>query len=94
MIYEFKADDAWRFADHIGIRVKHKGDELVFFGLLEEHRGMGLSAQLLGEAVSIARKNGISQLRIEREISHPAAKHMLENYGFHDGKMNILPSVL
>ena len=30
MIYEFKADDAWRFADHIGIRVKHKGDELVF----------------------------------------------------------------
>ena len=71
-----------------------KGDELVFFGLLEEHRGMGLSAQLLGEAVSIARKNGISQLRIEREISHPAAKHMLENYGFHDGKMNILPSVL
>ena len=30
MIYEFNQEDAWRFADHVGIRVKHKGDELVF----------------------------------------------------------------
>ena len=30
MIYEFNQDDAFRFADHVGIRVKHKGDELVF----------------------------------------------------------------
>lgn len=30
MIYEFNQDDAWRFADHVGIKVKHKGDELVF----------------------------------------------------------------
>lgn len=30
MIYEFKGDDAYRFADHLGIRTKTKGDELVF----------------------------------------------------------------
>ena len=29
-LYEFKADDAKRFADHVGIRVKTKGDELLF----------------------------------------------------------------
>lgn len=29
-LYEFKAEDAKRFADHVGIRVKTKGDELLF----------------------------------------------------------------
>ena len=30
MIYEFKEDDAVRFASHVGIRFRKKGDELVF----------------------------------------------------------------
>ena len=30
MIYEFKKEDARRFADHVGIRVREKGDELIF----------------------------------------------------------------
>ena len=37
--------------------VATKNDELVYFALLSEHRGIGLSAQLLGEAVSVVRKN-------------------------------------
>lgn len=69
-------------------------DELVFLGLLPEHRGIGLSAQLLGEAMSIARKNGFTHLYVKREVTHPAAKHLLSSYGFSDGKMNILPSVV
>jgi len=30
MIYEFKSEDAERFADHVGIRARVKGDELIF----------------------------------------------------------------
>lgn len=30
MIYEFKKEDAQRFADHVGIRARVKGDELIF----------------------------------------------------------------
>lgn len=70
-----------------------QGEELVFFGLLSEHRGIGLSAQLLGEAVSIARADGLKQLRICVPVEHPAAAHVLENYGFCNGVMPILPSV-
>lgn len=30
MIYEFDKDDAFRFSDHVGIKAKVKGDELIF----------------------------------------------------------------
>ena len=70
-----------------------EGEELVFFGLLPEHRGIGLSAQLLGEAISIARQSGFDRLRVRVQAEHPAAKHLLESYGFCGGEMNILPRV-
>lgn len=71
-----------------------KDDELVYFALLPQYRKIGLSAQLLGEAISIARKNGVSALRVERRVEHPAAVHLLESYGFVNGRMNILPSTV
>lgn len=70
-----------------------EGDRLVFVGLLEAHRGIGLSAQLLGEAVSIARKEGFSELRITEPVTHPAALRLFENYGFTNGSMPILPTL-
>lgn len=71
-----------------------KGDELVFFGLLPAHRGIGLSAQLLGEAISVARQKGFAYLHVKTPIEHPAAQHLLCSYGFDDGKMYILPSTV
>ncbi len=68
-------------------------DRLLFVGLLEPHRGIGLSAQLLGEAVSIARKSGFESLRIEEPVTHPAASRLFENYGFENGVMPILPQL-
>ncbi len=70
-----------------------EGDRLVFVGLLEAHRGIGLSAQLLGEAVSIARAQGFETLRITEAVTHPAAKRLFENYGFSGGCMPILPTL-
>ena len=69
------------------------GNRLEFVGLLEAHRGIGLSAQLLGEAVSIARKNGFEVLKTEGSVAHPAAQKLFANYGFADGVMPIKPSV-
>ncbi|MBE6985551.1 MAG: hypothetical protein E7434_08115 [Ruminococcaceae bacterium] len=68
-----------------------EGNELKFLGLLEEHRGIGLSAQLLGEAVSIARSQGFETLRITQAVMHPAAQRLFKNYGFVDGVMPIIP---
>lgn len=68
-------------------------DRLVFVGLLEAHRGIGLSAQLLGEAVSIARAKGLETLRITEPVTHPAANRLFENYGFKNGIMPILPTL-
>lgn len=68
-----------------------QGNTLVYFGLLEQHRGIGLSAQLLGEAVSLARADGFEALYVRQDVAHPAARHLLESFGFCDGKMCILP---
>ncbi len=54
---------------------------LDFFGLLPEHRRRGLSAQLLGEAISILRECGCKTMRIVSEVTAPAARHLLEQYG-------------
>ncbi len=70
-----------------------RGEELVFLGLLPERRGVGLSAQLLGEAVSLAREAGFDRLRVHRKVEHPAAQRLLERYGFCEGSMYILPTV-
>jgi len=70
-----------------------QGDELIHLALLPEHRGIGISAQLLGEAVSIARANGFAALRITRTVEHPAAQRLFADYGFVGGAMPILPSL-
>ncbi len=49
--------------------------------LLPEHRGKGLSEQLLGEAISIARAAGKRLLTAERMPEAPAAAHLLGCYG-------------
>lgn len=67
--------------------------ELRYLALLDEHRGIGLSAQLLGEAISIARKNGKDFLRLGQQPEHPAAKALFACYGFKDGKLCIAPKL-
>lgn len=75
------------------LRISHLGEKptgllalrenrLEFFGLLPEFRGMGLSAQLLGEGVSLAREQGSGTLLAGKLPEHPAAVRLLEKYGF------------
>ena len=65
--------------------------ELSYLALLPEHRGIGLSAQLLGEAVSIARKKGKNFLRLGRQPDCPAAEALFSCYGFRDAVLCISP---
>lgn len=70
----------------IGV-VAVQNDELVFLGLLAEHRGIGLGAQLLGEAVSMARDGGFTVLH----LCNPTSTKLFERYGFVDGKLSLVP---
>lgn len=56
--------------------------ELVFLGLLPQYRGLGLAAQLLGEAVSIFRAAGKRTLVLARKAELPEAQCFFERYGF------------
>ncbi|MBQ6432031.1 MAG: GNAT family N-acetyltransferase [Oscillospiraceae bacterium] len=60
--------------------------------LLQAHRGKGLSAQLLGEAVSVARTAGKRLLTVERLPDDPAAKRLLADYGMSERGMPLLPA--
>ncbi|MBO2527942.1 MAG: hypothetical protein CW335_07220 [Clostridiales bacterium] len=66
--------------------------QLCTLALLPEHRGKGLAAQLLGEAVSIARKAGKRRLTAERMPDLPAAAHLLTDYGFTKNGMSLIPA--
>ena len=57
--------------------------------LLPAQRGMGLSAQLLGEAVSLTRREGYRSLRLAAPADHPAAKKLLETYGFRENALEL-----
>ena len=57
-------------------------NRLEFFGLLPEFRGLGLSAQLLGESVALARAGGYPVLTAGRLPEDPAAARLLQKYGF------------
>lgn len=57
--------------------------------LKEEYRGRGLSAQLLGEAVSIARQSGKKTLTVSEAEIHPAAAALLRAYGFRKGHLGL-----
>ncbi len=57
--------------------------------LIEEERGKGLSAQLLGEVVSQARKMGKTHLRLPEGGFCPAAKALFETYGFQNGTVDL-----
>lgn len=59
-------------------------DVLMHLALLPEYRGRGLSPQLIGEAVSHARKNGKKRLVLGACADHPAAKTLFADYGFCD----------
>ena len=68
---------------------------LLHFSLLPEFRSRGLSAQLLGEAIAVARKQGHEVLTVGHEPTHPAALHVLEQYGFlgDPRSLSILPRI-
>ncbi len=70
-----------------------KDGVLQCFALLPEFRGRGLSMQLLGEAISMARAQGQSILRLSTMPKDPAAQHVLQLCGFVNGEMNILPRI-
>lgn len=55
---------------------------LVFLGLLPQYRGLGLAAQLLGEAVSLSRAAGKRTLVLARKAELPEARRFFEAYGF------------
>lgn len=63
------------------------------FALLPEFRGRGLSMQLLGEAISIARAQKHDTLRLAASPEHPAAQHVLQLCGFQNNQMNIRPKI-
>lgn len=60
--------------------------------LLPEHRGKGLSAQLLGEAISIARAAGKRRLTVERMPDGAAARRLLGGYGLSERGMPLVPA--
>ena len=63
------------------------------FSLLPEYRGRGLSMQLLGEAISMARAQGHSTLRLASIPEDPAALHVIALCGFQNGELNIIPHI-
>lgn len=68
-------------------------DEIVHLALLPVHRGKGLSAQLLGEAVSLARARKKTRLLLHLPVEHPAAARLFESYGFKDAALSIVPVI-
>ena len=61
--------------------------ELSRLALLPAHRGKGLSAQLLGEAASLARKKGKTVLSLPKTALCPAAKALFDTFGFQNGRL-------
>lgn len=66
-----------------------RGMELTRLVLLEEQRGKGLSAQLLGEAVSLARRAGRSFLCLPDTDLCSAAQALFKAYGFCEGRLDL-----
>lgn len=70
----------------VGAVVYHKTDEmrgeLCFLGLLPEHRGIGLAAQLLGEAISRLRDAGVREIILREPVQDAAAARLFAEYGF------------
>lgn len=67
---------------------------LDYLALLPAHRSIGLSAQLLGEAVSLARDAGKQVLTLPETVECPAARRLFESYGFRDGQLPLKPRVI
>lgn len=69
------------------------GDEgaLLHLALLPEHRGCGLAAQLLGEAICPLRAGGAKHLRLLRPVTDKDTKRLLATYGITDG-CSIVPT--
>ncbi len=74
--------------------IDEKTDELTRLALLPEFRGRGLSAQLLGEAVSLARRRGKTRLRLRLPVEHPAAQSLFQTYGVTEGELSLAPTVM
>ena len=59
--------------------------------LMPEHRGCGLAAQLLGEAICPLRAGGAKHLRLLRPVTDKGTKRLLATYGITDG-CSIVPT--
>ena len=73
--------------------IDDRTDELVYLFLLPSQRGKGLSAQLFGEAVSLARRRKKTSLRLRLPVEHPAARALFATYGCSTGELSIVPTV-
>ncbi len=81
-------------ADATGVIVVQDG-VLRYFALAPAFRGRKLSAQLLGEAIAMARAMGCDTLSLPCEPEHPAALRILEEYGFQGSPraLRIIPRI-
>lgn len=59
--------------------------------LLPEQRGIGLSAQLVGQAVCSMRNCGVKRLRLLQTPIDPAAKRLFSAYGLSETDSSIVP---
>lgn len=72
------------------------GDTAILEGmyLLPEFRGKGFSAQLLGEAICVARAAGKQYLIMGKEmLASPAAAKLIAEYGLSETPFSLIPAV-
>lgn len=79
-----------------GVVVTRRCDDetggLVYLALLPEHRGIGLAAQLLGEAVCSLRASGAKWLELLAPVTEEGARRLFQSYGFEDSRLYIVPT--
>lgn len=65
---------------------------LIDLALLPEHRGIGLSAQLVGQVVCSLRRRGVQWLRLLRAPETETAKRLFAAYGLSTQDSSIVPA--
>ena len=81
----------FHMVSEFGKKLDPIADKLLQLALLPEHRGCGLAAQLLGEAICPLRAEGAKHLRLLRPVTDKGTKRLLATYGITDG-CSIVPT--
>lgn len=80
----------------VGVLVTQRTDAehggIADLALLPEHRGIGLSAQLVGQAVCSMRRRGVKWLRLLRAPETAAAERLFAAYGLSAQDSSIVPT--